>query len=331
MRFSKSLTIFLFLLVAFVQSAFASCGSATCPLHYHRYLTSGLLQLRLHQEYIDQDRIFVGTSPSVVGAIRYHHDEVRTINRISVLQARLGITDRIGLRVDAPFIARDHSHIHHHGGEDQLETWSFSGFGDLEVGGLFVILLPESQDEPFLSVSAAVKFPTGLTTAANSSREKAEASIQPGSGSFDGTLGFVLSQSFGSILSASGEYVSMSVTVSLTHGLNGRGTDGWKFGDVTFAHVSTAYRIVEDVGILLQMNGRFQKKADPGDSGEPAENTGGTRLYLSPGLELHLARGVSIFGYYQLPLYQNLNGIQQTSAGNLQVGISADLFLFPAI
>jgi len=151
----------IFFLVISAQTAFGGCGSATCPLHYHRYLTTGLLQLKLNHEYINQDRIFVGTTPSQVGAIRYLHDEVQTINKISIFQAQLGITERVGLRLDVPMIARNHRHIHHHAGEDHWENWNFSGMGDLEIGGHYVLLLPESESGAYVEPRCRVEASNG--------------------------------------------------------------------------------------------------------------------------------------------------------------------------
>lgn len=319
---------FMFLIFVSAQTALGSCGSATCPLHYHRYLTSGRLQVNLNHEYINQDRIYIGTDPSQVGAIRYHHDEVQTINRISILQTRLGLTERIGMRVDVPFIARSHRHIHHHEGGDDWETWNFSGVGDLEIGTQVVVLFPESEPGTYLSVVAGLKLPTGLTNGRNSDGEKAEVSIQPGSGSVDGTLGLVLSRSIGGIQALSGDYVSLPVTLNLSYRIIGTGTDGWRFGNTVLAHVAASYQLLDEVSLLFQMNGRFQQRSDAGTTGEPGENTGGSWVYVSPGFELHFLEKASAFAYVQIPVYQNVNGIQQTSSHNLQVGITTDIDLF---
>ncbi len=319
---------FMFLVLVSVQTALGSCGSATCPLHYHRFLTSGLLQVNINHEYINQDRIFMGTDPSHVGAVRYQHDEVQTVNRISVLQTRLGITERIGMRLDVPFIARNHSHIHHHKVGDDWETWNFSGVGDIEIGSQYVVLLPESESGTYLSAVAGLKLPTGLTTGRNSDGEKAEVSIQPGSGSVDGTFGLVVSQSMGGFQTLSGDYVSMPVTLSLSYRINGKGTDGWKFGNTVFAHVATSYQLLDEASLLFQMNGRFQRRSEVGTTGEPGENTGGSWVYISPGFEFHFLERVSAFAYVQIPVYQNVHGIQQTSSHNLQVGITTDIDLF---
>jgi len=125
------------------------------------------------------------------------------------------------------------------------------------------------------SLVAGLKLPTGLTTGQNVEGEKAEVSIQPGSGSVDATFGLVVSHSLISIQSVSGDYVSLPVTLNLAYRINGEGTDGWKFGDVAFAHVTTKYRFIDEASLLFQLNGRFQKKAHPGETGEPGENTGG--------------------------------------------------------
>jgi hypothetical protein len=92
-------------------------------------------------------------------------------------------------------------------------------------------------------------------------------------------------------------------------------------------HAGTAYQFSSHANLLLQLNGKFQGKADVGETGEPGENTGGTFVYLSPGLNVDVMPHLSAYGYLQIPVYQRVNGIQQTSRYNIQFGLSADIGL----
>jgi hypothetical protein len=324
----KRLLFFSFLLVvAFRSSLIASCGSATCPLNNFKYLRAGFFHFSLSREYINQDQIYVGSHLSYVGAIRYHHDEVQTINERSVLGLQAGITDRLGIVMDVPYVTRQHSHIHHHEGEDLWESWSFSGLGDVVATAQYSVIVPETEFQPFVSLLAGVKLPTGVTDMKNGEGEEAEVSIQPGTGSTDGIFGLQYRQTIVSVPTLAGNFSSLPLIASVTCQFNGAGTNGWRFGNMLFAHVGTAYQFAHRANFLLQLNGRFQDFADVGLTGEPRENTGGTWIYVSPGLNIDLTEGISATGFVQVPLYQNVHGIQQTAKFNLQFGVTANVGL----
>ena len=114
----------------------------------------------------------------------------------------------------------------------------------------------------------------------------------------------------------------------MTYQFNGTGTDGYKFGNTFLLHVGTQYQFAKKMSVLFQANGRFQDFADVGQTGEPRENTGGTWIYLSPGLGIHFTDTFHSNAYIQLPVYQNVHGIQQASAYNLFLHLSYDMNMF---
>ena len=316
----------LIVLLAFAPEVLnASCGSASCPLNNHRYLQAGFFNIMYSHEYINQNRLFVGTSLSSLGAIPEEHDEVQTINQRDVLSLQFGLADRIGLEVSVPFITRQHSHIHHADG--QWEHWSFSGLGDVIVTGEYSLIVPKSDFDPYLSATGGVKLATGLTHLKNAGGEEAEVTIQPGTGSVDEIIGLYYRQTIGSMPTLSGLYSALPLTAGITYQISGAGTDGYRFGNRLLVHVGTSYQFSNKANILIQVNAKFQGKADVGSTGEPRENTGGTWIYASPGFSVDLMESLSAFGYIQIPIYQNVNGIQQTARYNLQFGIRANVGL----
>ena len=70
----------------------------------------------------------------------------------------------------------------------------------------------------------------------------------------------------------------------------------------------------------------WRGKDGSGRTEERVDATGGRYAYLSPGLQLELIDGMSLYGYYQLPLYQHVNDVQITSDRNLLVGIGYSLY-----
>jgi hypothetical protein len=314
----------LLLSTAVVSKVYASCGSATCPLNNHHYLTAGWIHFMLAYEYINQDQIYVGPSPSFVGALPNRHDEVQTINQRSIFDIQYGISDVIAFNVEVPFIHRNHSHI----AEGQTESFNFSGLGDIIVGGQYALLLPSAEFDPYLSFQVSVKLPSGVTDATSTEGELAEVTLQPGTGSHDAIFGVNYRQSLFSVPTLSGEYGALPLTAGVSYQISGKGTNDYRFGNTLLVYVGTQYELSNQISVLLQVNGMFRGFASIGTTGEFPQNTGGTWIFVSPGLSLHLSDALSAFGYLQLPAYLNVHGIQQTSRFNLQFGLSADIDLF---
>jgi hypothetical protein len=321
------LLISLTFLVGIRHDAFTSCGSASCPLNSYHFLGQGSLQLSYVNEYINQDQIYVGSTRASIGAIPEHHDEVQTINSRSVIGLHYGLLDKLSIGVDVPFIHREHSHIHHQVSQDVWESWNFSGLGDLTMSAQWSLVVPSSQFGPDISLLAGLKVPTGVTRATNAEGEVAEVAIQPGSGSTDGIIGVNLQQSLFSLPTLTGEYGVLPLIVGAVFQFNGKGTDGWRFGNAVVASIGTEYRLAHRETVLLQFNGRFQEFADVGSTGEPRENTGGTWIFVSPGLMIQISDAFSAYSYVQFPVYQDVHGIQQTSKFNLQLGVTATVGL----
>jgi hypothetical protein len=296
----------------------ASCGSATCPLNMSRYLKDGSLSFSVTYEYINQDQIFVGSSRSHVGAIPGPHDEVQTVNRRYIVQSQYGMSDVIGLSLSFPIIDRQHTHLEN----GEMERFNVVGISDITVSGEYTLLLPSSPFGPALSLILGLKLPTGSTEKTNTRGERAEVTIQPGTGSLDGIIGTNFRQSLFSVPNLSGLYTSVPVIMSVTYQFAGRGADDYRFGNTLLAHLGTEYELVRSLRLMVQVNGRFQGFADVGRTGEPRENTGGTWIFLSPGVSGQFAGGLSGYLHLQIPIYQNVHGIQQTAGSNLQMGVS---------
>src|SRR6476659_8492683 len=114
-----------------------SCGSAFCMVNTN-WGVQGVwnepgFRGDLRFEYIDQDQPRTGTQNVAVGEIPRHHDEVRTINRNLFATLDYGISEALGVSVILPWVDREHEHIHNHEDGPELDSWNFSGFGDMRV------------------------------------------------------------------------------------------------------------------------------------------------------------------------------------------------------
>ncbi|HEU5311668.1 MAG TPA: hypothetical protein VFV24_09475, partial [Candidatus Eisenbacteria bacterium] len=86
---SLFLSVALAAIAAGPSRSFASCGSESCPLDHASRWSERPFTFELSYQYLDQDQPRTGTDDADVGAIPRHHDEVRTLNRITTARAGL--------------------------------------------------------------------------------------------------------------------------------------------------------------------------------------------------------------------------------------------------
>src|SRR5690606_23070970 len=108
-----------------------------------------------------------------------------------------------------------------------------------------------------VSLNAGLKLPTGVTDIKNNLGELAEVTIQPGSGSTDYIFGATISANLLSLPTLQGDlYSAFPVNLNLSYKINNKGTLDYQYGNELQAHLSTAYRFVEKISLLLQINSR---------------------------------------------------------------------------
>ena len=319
----------------------AGCGTATCPLDLNRG-HSGKLRLQTAFEYIAQDRLRAGNTRVAFGHIRRpDHNEIETINRNLLLSADYALNSRWALAVALPLIQRRHSHIaapghrHDHDHESShsaqsgatkladrrqdevgyLQEWRFTRPGDLVLWGRFK---PTTRVEASLGISA----PTGATAVRNDDGYRAEPSLQPGRGAW------------GLLFEASYEHVSphrrgqTHFFASTAFRTYGRSRQDYRFGDEWLVYAGGGYLLTAQIELLGQLSVVWRNRDQPGHTGEYTDATGGYGLYASPGVRRALGAHMSLYGYYQVPLYEYLNQIQLTADRNLLFGLDCQLDVF---
>jgi opacity protein-like surface antigen len=300
--------------------ASASCGAAYCTVNTNWTTQSALIEagssFDLRYEFIDQDQPFSGADKIGVGQVPHHHDEVRTINRNVVATYSRSFGGGWGLTLSAPAGARDHIHVHNHKGEKISEQWKFSELGDVRAVGRYQFAAVGDPLNPSTSgVSLGLKLPTGRFTVANEDGDRAERSLQPGSGTTDVILGGYHHQR----LPASD--ASWFAQAQYQHALNSR--SGFRPGAQIGADVGYRKGLGDKFGAQVQLN-FVHKRADSGAAAEPADS-GGRYVFLSPGLSYAVTDNLQLYGYCQHPLYRHVNGVQLTADRALLVGLSGKL------
>jgi hypothetical protein len=273
------------------------------------------LRMDLRFEYIDQDQPRAGRDKVGFGQIPRHHDELRTINRNYVATVDYVINPQWAVSATAPVVDRRHDHIHNHRGARLLDQWDFRELGDVQVLGRrqWMSENTSTQTVSFFGINLGLKLPTGDFDVRNGNGDMAERSLQPGSGTTDVLLGGFYSR----VLPA----LNVSWFIQTLAQLPTDFRDDFKPGKRLTLDLGFRYEITDTLGVMLQING-LNRGRDRGREAEPAD-TGGTFVFLSPGLSYALFARTQIYAFVQKPIYQNVNGVQLTADWSLLLGVTS--------
>lgn len=173
------------------------------------------------------------------------------------------------------------------------------GIGDAEAQVLMELARSSSGREAWLGAVLGFTAPTGSNEKKDESGERRDAHLQPGSGAWSGTGGFHAATRAGvGIFDA-----------SVLGRWNGTNVHGYHYGNTLLYNAGWASRDRSGWQVLLQMNGRSAARdITEGDTHD--ENTGGTVLYLAPGVRWQGWQGLALDAAVQIPFVESLYGIQ---------------------
>jgi Putative MetA-pathway of phenol degradation len=307
--------IFIIASLTFNLSAHASCGGAFCTLNTDAGVQGTWnkpgVRLDIRAEFIDMDQLRHGSSKAQPQGEVNEHDETRTLNRNFLATLDWNLNQDWGVTFRVPFVNRSHNHIFNAdngagGINPEVERWSFSGIGDVQALARYNFF---SDGMSNAGVRFGVKLPTGSINKANS-EEKAERTLQPGSGSVDTLLGAYYNQHHGSL--------GWFVQAMWQQPVNDR--DDFKPGTKLGMDAGLNYSVTPDLNLMLQTNVQYKGK-DSGANAEP-KDSGGYSLSISPGLSYKTTESSQVYGFVQKPIYQYVNGFQLTSDWSVAVGLT---------
>jgi hypothetical protein len=171
-----------------------------------------------------------------------------------------------------------------------------------------------------LGVQLGVKLPTGQYGTAVRFREgpaagePLDASLQPGTGSTDIILGAYYYQPVGENFEA---FANIQFQSALTTKQHQQGAD-FRPGNATTLSFGMRYEAQPTWAPQLQMN-LTHKGVDQGALADITD-TAGYVVYASPGLTAHVAGGLNLYGFAQVPVYSDLVGYQVFPRYTFSVG-----------
>lgn len=297
----------LVILTGIASHGHASCGASFCALAntwQQQQSAEPVYRLDLRYEHITQDQPRYGADKVDFGSVHRHHDEQRTQNQNWVASLDYANQDW-GWNLSVPWVKRQHDHIHNHRGAQLHDAWQFDGFGDIKLLGRY-----QPQQSP-VALLFGLKLASGQTDQTNEQGAKAEPGLQPGTGTSDWLAG----------VSAQGQFAAGETWFSRLlwqQALKER--DQFKPGKQVSLDLGLGHRLNSNLELLLQLNGH-SKTRDSGGNAEP-EDSGGRSLWLSPGVAWNWSSASQIYGFWQQPLYQKVNGVQLTANQAWSLGLN---------
>jgi hypothetical protein len=296
-----------------------ACASCGCTLSSdwasQQFSYTPGLKLDLRYDYLNQDQLRSGTrtiSPNAASQIvnNGNPQEVEKYTRNNYLTLGIDYSKSRdwGVNVQVPYIDRLHSTLGtasdgftpgHGGGQYDSHTRSL---GDVRVIGRYQGFTPQCN----FGVLYGLKLPTGSHTEMGTSTDPTapgpvpiDRGLQPGTGTTDAIVGAYYSNGIGE----DWDYFAQGL---FQGALNSR--NQYKPGDNVNFNLGLRYAAFTTISPLLQLNYKYARH----DEGVNADqiSTGGTLLYVSPGVTASVSTQVSLYGFVQLPVYQDVNGVQ---------------------
>lgn len=316
-------------LLGFVQAAHA-CASCGCSLSQDwesaGVSSSSGFKVDIRYDYLNQNQLRRGSGTiSSAAASQIVNDgenqEVEKFTKNNYLTATIDYTvDSLwGIHVQLPYIIRSHSTLGTasdgttpgaDGGQYDSHTASW---GDVKVIGRYQGLLPSRN----LSIHLGLKLATGSHTQTGTSTDPGapgpvdiDRGLQPGTGTTD----LIFGATYSDALATNWNYMAQALFQTVI-----RSRDAYRPGNGLNLNGGLRYLGWDGVQPQLQVNLRHAKR-DTGDNADQV-STGGTLIYLSPGVDIPLNPQTAVYGYIQLPVLQHVNGVQLTPRYSASIGL----------
>jgi hypothetical protein len=284
------------------QTSFA-CSSCGCALSSD-WASQGFgaasgFNVDLRYDYFNQNQLRSGTSTVDRGSIFPAEREIQqeTINRNYTLTLDYSPNADWGINLQIPYFDRFHTTVID--GDTDVSTSHTKSLGDLRVLGRYQGFSHDHSS----GVQFGLKFATGSFHNNFIDGPQADTpldrGLQPGTGTTDLLVG---GYNFGA-LSRNWDYFAQAL---LQQPLNSR--EDFRPGTGLNVNAGLRYVANERFTPQIQLNLRAERR----ESGANAdvENSGATLLYLSPGVTVHVTHNLHVYGFFQMPVYQRVNGFQ---------------------
>jgi len=279
-------------------------------------LARGRWSLDWRTDYTDYDEFSLAEATAIVNGGQEHVDSLAS-SLASTLALSYGLTEDFQIGAQTGWYqASDFLDVHeHHGGPVGSDTGDPAGLMDLWLQGKYRVM---QGSRGHLAVVGGFKLPTGDHEEELDGGHHLDPSSQPGTGAVDYQAGVAYSR-----------YLTAATTLDASALYTLRGEhDDFTVGDRVDLGVAVAHRLSGATGaspgwtVFGELVGVLLAKDEEGAEENPA--SGGTILYLTPGLRYRFSQGVALSVAPSLPLTQDWNGEQVETGYKLTCTVSFD-------
>jgi hypothetical protein len=317
------------LLAASLSTSVLACASCGCTLssdwENQGFSSQPGLKLDLRYDSLNQNQLRHGkgkvsaADASQITTASGDPQEVEqyTRNHYLTLGVDYTVSADWGVNLQLPYIDRGHSTLGVNSDGQNPADGAYdsktSSLGDVKLIGRYQGFTPQHNLGVMFGLKLATgsHTQTGVSTDPGSPGEPAaiDRGLQPGSGTTDAILGAY----YFDALNKNWDYFAQATVQAA---LNSR--DNYKPGTGYNLNLGVRYAGFESVMPQLQINSRYVEH----DTGANADqtSTGGTLIYLSPGVVVPVTKQASLYTFVQLPLYQDVRGVQLTPHYTASIG-----------
>ena len=268
---------------------------------------------------------------------RHIHAHNSDYNLNASLGAAFGVTDRLTLSAELPYVRRDdlregeHAHVAGQSVNEVVQLGTVDGIGDMNLIAKYRLTSGESGGVALL---AGLKIPTGSTHQRSLDGERLETEHQPGTGSWDPIVGAAAGTTVG----------PLKLDASALYQFSGKGAQRTRLGDRAQAGIAVSRRFGppehhHEAGhgnehehqaaaphghrswdAFVEMTGEWEgrQKVD----GAIEEASGGKSLWLSPGARFNSAGGLSVAASVGVPAWQRIRASHPENRYRLLLSVS---------
>ncbi len=263
-------------------------------------------------------------SPSESATIGKDHFDFIDRSFLTTFGMSLGVTDNFQIGLGFGYYSAEGTRriAHHEGTRDehaepdahaeasdehapiskpQMASFDPDGWTDLWLTAKYRVYRgPAGQ----VAIIGGLKFPVGESRVIDSAGERIEPASAPGSGAWDGMLGAAYTVAIAR---------NLALDASAQYTLRGEKFD-YRLGNRIDAGIALGWRVAgsaQQFPQVVLMGETTMRSVEKSDShGQHDANTGGTVLFLSPGVRVGFSQHASLSIGVQIPIVQELNGDQ---------------------
>jgi hypothetical protein len=294
-----------------------ACDSTSCMMMtrgQNGALGRGAFRVDLSFRHTQQDQLYAGSEqtdsvlrPKVDFArqrlIPGYHGERGGLEQFLQLDLSYGLTSRVTVLGSVPLIAHRSYQVTHGAFEHIYDTTSL---GDAVLAVRYALDTRSRWVAGF-----AAKLPTGRSRLVSPfDGDIHDPMMQPGTGSAD----MVAS------LQASHRALGVDWSLSGSYQANTTNDLAYRYGNDTIATLSASRSLAGPLAGSLQVKAFHKGRSVFLDEDVPS--TGGTIVYLTPGLRWSPTRDTSVYGFVQVPAYRYVNESQLAPRVGVLVGVA---------